>query len=68
MDIKIIRNTAVPFPELVWYANRIGEVFKVDSEDDKYYFVYHGENDEYPIGGITKDDCVVLNTEKEKQQ
>lgn len=68
MNIKIIRNTTVPFTELVWYANRIGQVYKVDSEDDNYYFVYHGENDEYPIGAIIKTDCVILNPEKEKQQ
>lgn len=68
MNIKIIKNTTTPFTELVWYANRIGQVYKVDSEDDKYYFVYHGENSEYPIGAIAKDDCVILNTRGYKKR
>lgn len=61
MEIKIVRNTAAPFPELVWYANRINEVFTPYTEDQEYYYVWHGQNDEYPVGGVKKADCVILN-------
>lgn len=60
--IKIISNTAKPFPELVWYAERIGSFFKIKSVSDEFFFVYRGlGNEENPIGAINKSDCKIIN-------
>lgn len=67
MLIKIIKNTTKPFHELVWYADRVGSFFKVNSESEAYFFVYHGAgNEENNIGAINKIDCKIIQYGKIK--
>lgn len=64
MIIKIIRNTVTPFGELVWYANRIGEIFEVHSEGDNFVNVWINGEIIYPIGHVKDSDCVVVEESK----
>ena len=63
MKIKIVRNTNDPYGQLVWYANRIGEVFEVYSEREGHTNVWITGVVEHPIGYVKDDDCVILNEE-----
>ena len=47
MTIKIVSNTNVLYPELVWYANRIGETFEVKTEEALSYYVHIPNDEQY---------------------